>query len=64
MGTAFSFYFRGGDPVAVQTAVREAVAELHRVNEVFSTYRDESQGESEGSEQLAASHRRIPLCEW
>ena len=43
MGTVFSFDVRGGEPVAVQTAVREAVAQLHRVNEVFSTYRDDSQ---------------------
>lgn len=43
MGTVFSFDVRGGEPVAVQTALREAVAELHRVNEVFSTYRDDSQ---------------------
>ncbi|MFG2728099.1 FAD:protein FMN transferase [Streptomyces canus] len=43
MGTVFSFDVRGGEPIAVQTALREAVAELHRVNEVFSTYRDDSQ---------------------
>jgi FAD:protein FMN transferase len=43
MGTVFSFDVRGGEPLAVQTALREAVAELHRVNEVFSTYRDDSQ---------------------
>lgn len=43
MGTVFSFDVRGGEPLAVQTALREAVAGLHRVNEVFSTYRDDSQ---------------------
>jgi thiamine biosynthesis lipoprotein len=43
MGTVFSFDVRGGDPEAVQTALREAIAGLHRVNEVFSTYRDHSQ---------------------
>ncbi|MCT9078082.1 FAD:protein FMN transferase [Streptomyces fulvoviolaceus] len=43
MGTVFSFDVRGGDPEAVQTALREAVAGLHRVDEVFSTYRDASQ---------------------
>lgn len=43
MGTVFSFDVRGGEPLAVQAALREAVAELHRVNEVFSTYRDDSQ---------------------
>lgn len=43
MGTVFSFDVRGGDPGAIRTALREAVAELHRVNEVFSTYRDDSE---------------------
>ncbi|MFK4147871.1 FAD:protein FMN transferase [Streptomyces sp. NPDC004065] len=43
MGTVFSFDVRGGDPDAVQAALREAVGQLHRVNEVFSTYRDDSQ---------------------
>ncbi|MFF3331976.1 FAD:protein FMN transferase [Streptomyces sp. NPDC002888] len=43
MGTVFSFDVRGGDPGAVKAALEEAVAGLHRVNEVFSTYRDDSQ---------------------
>ncbi|SDO69081.1 thiamine biosynthesis lipoprotein [Streptomyces sp. cf386] len=43
MGTVFSFDVRGGDPGAVQSALEEAVAGLHRVDEVFSTYRDDSQ---------------------
>ncbi|MET8075972.1 FAD:protein FMN transferase [Streptomyces sp. NPDC005303] len=43
MGTVFSFDVRGGEPLAVQAALREAVAGLHRVDEVFSTYRDDSQ---------------------
>ncbi|MEU4043757.1 FAD:protein FMN transferase [Streptomyces antibioticus] len=43
MGTVFSFDVRGGDPVAVRAALDEAVASLHRVNEVFSTYREDSQ---------------------
>jgi thiamine biosynthesis lipoprotein len=43
MGTVFSFDVRGGDPGAVQAALGEAVAGLHRVDEVFSTYRDDSQ---------------------
>lgn len=43
MGTVFSFDVRGGDPEAVQTALREAVAGLHQVDKVFSTYRDTSQ---------------------
>ncbi|MEV6176570.1 FAD:protein FMN transferase [Streptomyces sp. NPDC052015] len=43
MGTVFSFDIRGGDPEAVRTALEEAVASLHRVDEVFSTYREDSQ---------------------
>ncbi|WP_406358724.1 FAD:protein FMN transferase [Streptomyces sp. NBC_00658] len=43
MGTVFSFDVRGGEPAAVQAALEEAVAQLHRVNEVFSTYREDSQ---------------------
>ncbi|GAA0926051.1 FAD:protein FMN transferase [Streptomyces thermoalcalitolerans] len=43
MGTVFSFDIRGGEPEAVHTALREAVAGLHRADEVFSTYRDDSQ---------------------
>ncbi|MEV4228559.1 FAD:protein FMN transferase [Streptomyces bobili] len=43
MGTVFSFDVRGGEPRAVRTALDEAVAGLHRVNEVFSTYREDSQ---------------------
>ncbi|MFV0137028.1 FAD:protein FMN transferase [Streptomyces sp. HMX87] len=43
MGTVFSFDVRGGEPEAVRAALAEAVAGLHRVDEVFSTYRDDSQ---------------------
>ncbi|CAL9600725.1 FAD:protein FMN transferase [Streptomyces pilosus] len=43
MGTVFSLDVRGGEPDAVRAAVRDAVAGLHRVDEVFSTYRDDSQ---------------------
>ncbi|MFF1677858.1 FAD:protein FMN transferase [Streptomyces sp. NBC_00554] len=43
MGTVFSFDVRGGEPAVVQAALEEAVAQLHRVNEVFSTYREDSQ---------------------
>ncbi|MFF8194309.1 FAD:protein FMN transferase [Streptomyces bobili] len=43
MGTVFSFDVRGGQPRAVRAALDEAVAGLHRVNEVFSTYREDSQ---------------------
>ncbi|MFJ4835552.1 FAD:protein FMN transferase [Streptomyces sp. NPDC088747] len=43
MGTVFSFDVRGGEPAAVQAALAEAVIQLHRVDEVFSTYRENSQ---------------------
>ncbi|MFJ9666145.1 FAD:protein FMN transferase [Streptomyces sp. NPDC101219] len=43
MGTVFSFDVRGGQPDAVREALADAVAGLHRVDEVFSTYRDDSQ---------------------
>ncbi|MEV6194478.1 FAD:protein FMN transferase [Streptomyces sp. NPDC051920] len=43
MGTVFSFDVRGGEPAAVRAALEEAVAQLHRVDEVFSTYREDSQ---------------------
>jgi thiamine biosynthesis lipoprotein len=43
MGTVFSFDVRGGEPKAVQRALEEAVVQLHRVDEVFSTYREDSQ---------------------
>ncbi|MCX4573817.1 FAD:protein FMN transferase [Streptomyces sp. NBC_01571] len=43
MGTVFSFDVRGGEPDLVRAALDEAVAELHKVDEVFSTYREDSQ---------------------
>ncbi|MFF5499029.1 FAD:protein FMN transferase [Streptomyces aquilus] len=43
MGTVFSFDVRGGDPETVGAALAEAVAGLHRVDAVFSTYREDSQ---------------------
>ncbi|MGW2172057.1 FAD:protein FMN transferase [Streptomyces sp. NPDC001705] len=43
MGTVFSFDVRGGEPSAVRVALDEAVAGLRRADEVFSTYRDDSQ---------------------
>ncbi|MFF9626017.1 FAD:protein FMN transferase [Streptomyces griseosporeus] len=43
MGTVFSFDVRGGEPEAVRPALDAAVAGLHRVDEVFSTYREDSQ---------------------
>ncbi|MGW4955040.1 FAD:protein FMN transferase [Streptomyces parvulus] len=43
MGTVFSFDVRGGEPAAVRAALDEAVAQLRRADEVFSTYREDSQ---------------------
>ncbi|MCQ4195863.1 FAD:protein FMN transferase [Streptomyces parvulus] len=43
MGTVFSFDVRGGEPTAVRAALDEAVAQLRRADEVFSTYREDSQ---------------------
>ncbi|OIK00717.1 thiamine biosynthesis protein [Streptomyces colonosanans] len=43
MGTVFSFDVRGGEPETVRSALEEAIAALHRVDEVFSTYREHSQ---------------------
>ncbi|MET8978474.1 FAD:protein FMN transferase [Streptomyces sp. NPDC004539] len=43
MGTVFSFDVRGGDPAPVRAALDEAVAFLHRVDAVFSTYREDSE---------------------
>lgn len=42
MGTVFSFDIRDARTPAIQTAVHDAVAWLHRVDEVFSTYRPDS----------------------
>ncbi len=43
MGTVFSFDVRGGEPARVRAALDTAVAGLHRVDEVFSTYREGSE---------------------
>lgn len=43
MGTVFSFDVRGGQEQAVRKALDESVAGLHYVDEVFSTYRKDSQ---------------------
>lgn len=43
MGTVFSFDVRGGERAAVRAALDDAVAGLHRADEVFSTYRDGSE---------------------
>ncbi|WP_414497577.1 FAD:protein FMN transferase [Streptomyces sp. CRN 30] len=42
MGTVFSFDVRGGEPGEVRAALAEAVASLHRADEVFSTFRADS----------------------
>ncbi|MBM9503285.1 FAD:protein FMN transferase [Actinacidiphila acididurans] len=43
MGTVFSFDVRGGDPRRTEPALEAAVAWLRHVDEVFSTYRPDSQ---------------------
>jgi FAD:protein FMN transferase len=43
MGTVFSFDIRATDVPRARTAVEEAVGWLHRVDELFSTYRPQSQ---------------------
>ncbi|MFC7986183.1 FAD:protein FMN transferase [Streptomyces sp. NPDC057336] len=57
MGTVFSFDVRGGEPTAVRAALDDAVAELRRADEVFSTYR-------EGSEvsRLARGELTVDAC--
>lgn len=42
MGTVFSFDIRDPDTPARRAALREAVAMLHRVDELFSTYKPDS----------------------
>ncbi|MGW6491862.1 FAD:protein FMN transferase [Streptomyces sp. NPDC055056] len=42
MGTAFSFDIRDRPTPAIRHALAEAVRHLHRVDAVFSTYRDDS----------------------
>ncbi|MGW3496731.1 FAD:protein FMN transferase [Streptomyces sp. NPDC001020] len=43
MGTVFSFDVRGGEPEPLRSALAEAIAMLHRVDALFSTYREHSQ---------------------
>ncbi|MGW5102528.1 FAD:protein FMN transferase [Streptomyces sp. NPDC004100] len=43
MGTVFSFDVRGGEADAVRAALDRAVAGLHRVDALFSTYREDSE---------------------
>ncbi|MCH5673475.1 FAD:protein FMN transferase [Streptomyces sp. CME 23] len=58
MGTVFSFDVRGGKPDAVRAALGEAISGLHRVNEVFSTYREDSQ-----VSRLARGELTLPECD-
>ncbi|MFE4667610.1 FAD:protein FMN transferase [Streptomyces sp. NPDC056716] len=58
MGTVFSLDVRGGEPDAVHAAVREVVAGLHRVDAVFSTYREDSQ-----VSRLAAGELTVGRCD-
>ncbi|MFJ5279974.1 FAD:protein FMN transferase [Streptomyces parvulus] len=53
MGTVFSFDVRGGEPAAVRAALDEAVAGLRRADEVFSTYREDSQVSRLARDELA-----------
>ncbi|MEY9969102.1 thiamine biosynthesis lipoprotein [Streptacidiphilus sp. MAP12-16] len=59
MGTVVSFDIRDAGPAAgphrarIETGLREAVAWLHRVDEVFSTYRTDSQISRLGRGELA-----------
>jgi thiamine biosynthesis lipoprotein len=57
MGTVFSFDVRGGSPARVAAALREAVAWLHHVDAVFSTYRPDSQ-----VSRLAAGDLPLSAC--
>ncbi|MFF1766266.1 FAD:protein FMN transferase [Streptomyces sp. NPDC058249] len=58
MGTVFSFDVRGGEPTAVQAALEGAIAQLHRADELFSTYREESQ-----LSRLARGELRVEQCD-
>ncbi|MFE2043957.1 FAD:protein FMN transferase [Streptomyces sp. NPDC059477] len=58
MGTVFSLDVRGGEPDAVRAAVREVVAGLHRVDAVFSAYREDSQ-----VSRLAAGELTVGRCD-
>lgn len=58
MGTVFSFDVRGGEPTAIRAALDEAVAGLHTVNDVFSTYREQSQ-----ISRLARAETTIEECD-
>lgn len=57
MGTAFSFDVRGGGERRVAAALDAAAAWLHHVDEVFSTYRPDSE-----ISRLAAGTRTLAAC--
>jgi thiamine biosynthesis lipoprotein len=57
MGTVFSFDVRGGDSVRVGAVLEGAAVWLHHVDEVFSTYRPESQ-----ISRLAAGTLALSAC--
>jgi thiamine biosynthesis lipoprotein len=55
MGTVFSFDIRHSDCPDLQAALAQAIAWLHFVDEVFSTYRPDSQISRLGRAELAAA---------
>lgn len=57
MGTVFSFDVRGGDELRTGVALEAAAAWLHHVDEVFSTYRPDSQ-----ISRLAAGTLALSAC--
>ncbi|MCQ4079927.1 FAD:protein FMN transferase [Streptomyces sp. RB6PN25] len=70
MGTVFSFDVRDTPTPAVTDALRDAVAWLHRVDEVFSTYHPGSQISRLGSGEIRLGDcdpevaEVMGLCEW
>ncbi|MFD8070577.1 FAD:protein FMN transferase [Streptomyces parvulus] len=63
MGTVFSFDVRGGEPAAVRAALDEAVAQLRRADEVFSTYREDSQVSRLARDEVAVGECAPELAE-
>ncbi|WP_043263025.1 FAD:protein FMN transferase [Streptomyces sp. CT34] len=70
MGTVFSFDIRDARTPAIASAPGDAVAWLHHVDEVFSTYRTDSPGSrlargEIGLDECPAEVREVlDLCEW
>ncbi|MEU0395859.1 FAD:protein FMN transferase [Streptomyces sp. NPDC006208] len=58
MGTVFSFDVRGSVTPAVTRALGDAVAWLHHVDSVFSTYRSDSQ-----ISRLGRGETTLPMCD-